>query len=148
MEAMTRAIWAGLSVQEKEELLHGMIALCPAGMEYIGVRTFERFGQRTETGIFMHAGREFVFVPGDHVTLGWSQWQDGMNEETAADLSETVSEYGIEDVDSFLASQMSPVREAAIAPMLVECHIQSLGWIEATEEEACTRDGFEFAAEL
>lgn len=148
MEALTRAIWAGLSVQEKEELLHGMIALCPAGMEYIGVRTFERFGQRTESGIFMHAGREFVFVPGDHVTLGWSQWQDGMNEQTSADLSETVSEYGVEDVDSFLASQMSPVREAAIAPMLVECHAQSLGWIEVTEKEALAVHGSEFAAEL
>lgn len=148
MEALTRAIWAGLSVQEKEELLHEMIALCPAGMEYIGIRTFERFGQRTETGIFMHAGREFVFVPGDRVTLGWSQWQDGMNEETSADLSETVSEYGVEDVDSFLASQMSPMREAAIAPMLVESHTQSLGWIEVTEEEALAVHGSEFAAEL
>ncbi|MGG4131939.1 hypothetical protein ABEW19_27170 [Paenibacillus illinoisensis] len=148
MEALTRGMWTGLSVQEKEKLLHGMIALCPAGMEYIGVRTFERFGQRTETGLFLHAGREFVFVPGDRVTLGWNQWQDGMNEETSADLSETVSEYGVEDVDSFLTSQMSPVREAAIAPMLVECQIQSLGWIEVTEEEALAVHGSEFAAEL
>ncbi|WP_336783921.1 hypothetical protein [Paenibacillus illinoisensis] len=148
MEALTRGMWTGLSVQEKEKLLYGMIALCPAGMEYIGLRTFERFGQRTETGLFLHAGREFVFVPGDRVTLGWNQWQDGMNEETSADLSETVSEYGVEDVDSFLTSQMSPVREAAIAPMLVECQIQSLGWIEATEEEALAGHGSEFAAEL
>lgn len=148
MEALTRAIWAGLSVQEKEKLLQGMIALCPEGMEYIGVRTFERFGQRTETGVFMYAGREFVFVPGDHVTLGWSQWQEGMNEETSAALSEAISEYGIEDGDSFLASQMSPVREAAIAPMLVECLTQSLGWIDVTEEEALAGHEPGFAAEL
>ncbi|MEO2205990.1 hypothetical protein ABGV42_19865 [Paenibacillus pabuli] len=148
MEACTRGIWAGLSFQEKEQLLRGMIALCPSGMEYIGVRMFERFGQRTETGVFLHAGREFVFVPGDRVTLGWNRWQDGMNEETSADLFETVSEYGVEDVRAFLAGQMSPVRDAAIAPMLVECGTQSLGWIEVTEEEACARHEPDFAAEL
>ncbi|MGF9700427.1 hypothetical protein [Paenibacillus sp. MABNR03] len=148
MALLTRGIWAGLSVLAKEELLRRMVDRGPAGMEYAGVRAFERYGQRIETGMFSHAGRSFVFVPGDRVTLGWNRWQDGMNQETSADLHETVIEYGVEDVDSFLASQMSPMREVDIAPMLVECGTQSLGWIEVTEEEALAQNEPDFAAEL
>ena len=43
-----------------------------------------------------------MFVPGDQVTLGWDRWQHGMNEETSADLHETVSEYGVEDGAQYL----------------------------------------------
>ncbi|WP_405154015.1 hypothetical protein [Paenibacillus sp. FSL K6-0108] len=148
MEALNRDAWVGLSAQQKEELLRGMVIHFPAGMQYKGLETFERFGQRMETGVFSYEEQRFVFVPGDWVTLGWDRWQDGMDKETSADLLETVSEYGVEDVDSFLSSQMSPVREVYIAPMLVECTNRSLGWIEVTEAEAIAQENAYFAEEL
>lgn len=148
MGPLNRDVWEELSAQEKEERLRNLLSHFPTGMKYEGLETFERFGQRIETGVFSNDAQKFVFVPGDQVTLGWDRWQDGMNEETSADLLETVSEYGVDDVDSFLSSQMSPVREVHIAPMLVECSNHSLGWIEVTEAEAMAQESAFFAEEL
>ncbi|WP_128103628.1 hypothetical protein [Paenibacillus sp. DCT19] len=148
MESLQRSVWEGLSALEKEEWMHTIARQLPEQMRYEGLQTFERYGQRTETGVFVCGGQQFVFVPGDRVTLGWDGWQEGMNEETSADMLETVSEYGVEDVDSFLSDQMSPVREVEIAPMLVECRTHSLGWTEVTEEEAVEQDDTDFAAAL
>ncbi|MCG7380445.1 hypothetical protein MH215_26060 [Paenibacillus sp. ACRSA] len=148
MESLQRSVWVGLSTPEKEEWMQTIVRKLPEQMRYDGLQTFERYGQRTETGVFVCGGQKFVFVPGDRVTLGWDGWQEGMNEATSTDLLETVSEYGIEDVDSFLSDQMSPVREVEIAPMLVECCAHSLGWIKVTEEEARKQGDPDFAAAL
>ncbi|MGO4734171.1 hypothetical protein [Paenibacillus sp. 2KB_22] len=148
MEALSRDMWLELNAQDKEAWMRKLVRQLPEGMVYEGLETFERFGQRIETGVFTHEEERFVFVPGDRITLGWDRWQHGMNEETSADLHETVSEYGVEDVDSFLASQMSPVREVTIAPMLVECELISLGWIEVSEEEAFAQEDPDFPAAL
>ncbi|WP_440112858.1 hypothetical protein [Paenibacillus sp. QZ-Y1] len=148
MKQLNRGMWEGLSAQEKDEWLRSIISHLPAGMNYEGLETFERFDQWIVTGVFSYDEERFVFVPGDRVTLGWDRWQNGMNEETSADLLEIVSEYGVEDVDSFLSSQMSPVREVDIAPMLVECSNHSLGWIEVTEAEAMAQENAFFAEEL
>ena len=43
-------------------------------MTFLGLHTFDRWGQSCITGIFEKDGREFVFVPGDTVTLGWEQF--------------------------------------------------------------------------
>lgn len=98
--------------------------------------------------MFTHEEERFVFVPGDRVTLGWAQWQDGMDEATSDDFQETADTQGIEDVQAFLASQMSPVREVTIGPMLVECETISLGWIEVTEEEAFAQEHDDFPEAL
>lgn len=148
MEALTRNVWQGLSEQDKQEWMHRIELLLPEGMKYEGLQTFERYGQRTQTGVFTHDEQRFVFVPGDQVTLGWEKWHNGMNEETSEELHETVSEYGVQNVDSFLASQMSPVREVNIGPMLVECETIPLGWIEVTEEEAFAQEHEDFPKAL
>lgn len=148
MKPLNRDVWEGMSAQEKEERLRDLVNHLPTGMKYGGLETFARFGQRIETGVFSYDEQRFVFVPGDRVTLGWDRWKDGMNEQTSADLLETVSEYGVEDVDSFLSSQMSPVREVHIAPMLVECSNHSLGWFEVTEAEAMAQESTYFVEEL
>ena len=148
MEALGRDMWQELNAQDKEAWMRKLIHQLPEGMVYEGLETFERFGQRIQTGVFTHEEERFVFVPGNRITLGWDRWQYGMNEETSADLHETVSEYGVEDVDSFLASQMSPVRTVNIAPMLVECENISLGWIEVSEEEAFAQEDSDFPAAL
>ncbi|WP_145414478.1 formylglycine-generating enzyme family protein [Paenibacillus xylanexedens] len=148
MEALTRSVWQGLSEQDKQEWMQRIVLQLPEGMQYEGLQTFERYGQRTQTGVFTHDEQRFVFVPGDQVTLGWEKWHHGMDEQTTADLHETASSYGIEDVQSFLAGQMSPVRAVNIGPMLVECETTSLGWIEVTEEEAFAQEHDDFPKAL
>ncbi|WP_342552892.1 hypothetical protein [Paenibacillus sp. FSL R7-0652] len=148
MEALMRDVWQGLSEQEKQEWMQRIALQLPEGMQYEGLQTFERYGQRTQTGVFTHDEQRFVFVPGDQVTLGWEKWHHGMDEQTTADLHETASSYGIKDVQSFLAGQMSPVREVNIGPMLVECETISLGWIEVTEEEAFAQEHDDFPKAL
>lgn len=48
-----------------------------------------RWGQSCTTGLFEKGGREFVFVPGDTVILGWESFVQGMdkaNQEELADI--------------------------------------------------------------
>ena len=40
---------------------------------------FSRWGQSCTTGVFEKSGREFVFVPGDTVILGWEGFTQGMD---------------------------------------------------------------------
>lgn len=41
-------------------------------MTFLGLYTFDHWGQSCTTGIFKKNGREFVFVPNDAVKLGWN----------------------------------------------------------------------------
>ena len=43
---------------------------------------FSRWGQSCTTGLFEKGGREFVFVPGDTVTLGWEALSKGWTRPT------------------------------------------------------------------
>ncbi|CAH1220710.1 hypothetical protein [Paenibacillus sp. JJ-223] len=146
LQHLNRTAWAALSSVEKEQYLQELTEL-PEGVAYEGLRKFERYGRCTETGVFSYEQRDFVFVPGDLVTLGWDGWHEGMNEETAIDIRETFSEYGVHDIDAYLREFSSPVREVHISPMLVECQARSLGWFEVSEEEAMAWDDGEFAKE-
>ena len=40
---------------------------------------FSRWGQSCTTGLFEKDGREFVFIPGDTVILGWESFVQGMD---------------------------------------------------------------------
>ena len=40
---------------------------------------FSRWGQSCITGLFEKGSREFIFVPGDTVTLGWEGFVQGMD---------------------------------------------------------------------
>ena len=67
---------------EKQVLMESLAARYD--MTFLGLHTFDRWGQSCTTGIFRKDGREFVFVPGDTVTLGWEGFVQGM-----ADISGT-----------------------------------------------------------
>lgn len=54
----------------KKQALMERVAVC-YDMTFLGLYTFDRWDQSCTTGIFKKGGREFVFVPGDTVTLGW-----------------------------------------------------------------------------
>ena len=57
---------------------------------------FSRWGQSCTTGVFEKAGREFVFVPGDTVTLGWESFAQGMDKANLEELAELFAEIGYE----------------------------------------------------
>ena len=47
---------------------------------------FSRWGQSCTTGLFEKGGREFVFVPGDTVILGWESFVQGMDKANQEEL--------------------------------------------------------------
>lgn len=58
-------------------------------MTFKELYAFSRWGQSCTTGLFEKGGREFVFVPGDTVILGWESFVQGMdkaNQEELADI--------------------------------------------------------------
>ena len=55
-------------------------------MTFRSLYAFSRWGQSCTTGVFEKNGWEFVFVPGDTVTLGWEQFAVGLNQESREEL--------------------------------------------------------------
>ena len=94
------------------------------------LHTFDRWGQNCTTGIFKKDGREFVFVPGDTVTLGWEQFAVGLNQESREELEYLFREWEMEpqNPEEMIRESMAPVRQAAIGPMLVGRELEELCW--------------------
>ncbi|MFF2089775.1 hypothetical protein [Paenibacillus sp. NPDC058174] len=148
MTALNRQAWSELSSTEKEAVMQDLASKLPQGFQFQGLQTFQRYGVTNETGIFTYKEAEFVFVPGNQVTLGWESWDQGMDEATREDLLETLGEYDIEDADQYLRDQMSPVREAAIGAMLVERAARSAGWQQVPLQDLPLLDEPEIEEEL
>lgn len=125
-ERLLRPQFAKLSEAEKQVIMQQLAAQYE--MEFKQLITFSRWGQANTTGLFSKGGSEFVFVPGDTVTLGWEHFVDGLNEESAEDLQSDLEEFGQDNVEDFLRSLMTPVHQAQIAPMLVERQLNEIGW--------------------
>ena len=90
---------------------------------------FSRWGQSCTTGVFEKAGREFVFVPGDTVTLGWEGFVQGMDKANLEELAELFAEIEYEGTaEKFLQQSMAPVRQVTIGPMLVGRKLEEIGW--------------------
>ena len=66
-----------IETTEKQALMESLAARYT--MTFLGLHTVDRWGQSCTTGIFKKDGQEFVFVPGDTVTLGWEQFAVGLN---------------------------------------------------------------------
>ena len=98
-------------------------------MKFKELYAFSRWGQSCTTGIFEKDGWEFVFVPGDTVTLGWEKFAVGLNQESREELEYLFREWEIErDPEDFIRESMAPVRQAAIPPMLVGRELEEIGW--------------------
>ena len=67
-ENLFRTQFDQLENTEKQALMERLAARYD--MTFHGLHTFDHWGQNCTTGIFEKDGREFVFVPGDTVTLG------------------------------------------------------------------------------
>lgn len=91
--------------------------------------TFSRWGITTESAVFEYEDSEFVFVPGDTVTLGWNCFSQGMDNDTRNELLDELNEFGLDiTIEEFLDSCTSPVRQVTIGPMLVERKFQEYGY--------------------
>jgi len=98
-------------------------------MTFLGLQCFDRWGQSCTTGIFEKDGQEFVFVPGDTVTLGWEQFVIGLNQESLEELNYLFQEWEIEqDPEELIGENMTPIRRVEIGPMLVGRKLEEIGW--------------------
>ena len=80
---------------------------------------FSRWGQSCTTGLFEKGGREFVFVPGDTVILGWEGFIQGMDKANQEELADIFAEIEYEgSVEEFLRQGMTPVRQVTIGQSL------------------------------
>ncbi|WP_205527762.1 SUMF1/EgtB/PvdO family nonheme iron enzyme [Listeria costaricensis] len=127
-----RAEYQALPLADKEKLLKQRIQHFP-DFQFKRMERFEAFGQITETGVFQYKdGGEFVFVPGDTVTLGWNAETSQMNEETRQEIEQMLGDLQLEQ---FLNENCTPVRTAVISPMLVERDVNEIGWKITSETD-------------
>lgn len=128
-EKLFRPRFKQMNLAEKQALMESLAARY--GMEFLGLHSFERWGQSCTTGIFEKSGREFVFVPGDFITLGWEKFAVGLNQDSQEELKYLFEEWEIDCTpEEFIRENMAPVRQAIINPMLVGRELEELCWEE------------------
>ena len=133
-EKLFRTQFNQIEITEKQALMESLAARYT--MTFLGLQPFDRWGQNCTTGIFKKDGREFVFVPGDTVTLGWEEFAVGLDQDSREELDDLFQEWEIEqDPDEMIRESMALVRQAAIGPMLVGRELEELCWEPVTMEE-------------
>ena len=126
-EKLFRPQFNRMETSEKKALMESLAARY--NMTFLGLHTFDRWGQNCTTGIFEKDEREFVFVPGDTVTLGWEQFAVGLNNDSKEELDYLFKEWEMErDPEEMIRESMAPVRQATIGPMLVGRKLEELCW--------------------
>ena len=126
-EKLSRPQFNQMDTTEKQALMESLAA--HYDMTFLGLHTFDRWGQSCITGIFEKDGREFVFVPGDTVTLGWEQFAVGLNQESREELEYLFREWEMErDPEEMIRESMAPARQVAIGPMLVGRELEEINW--------------------
>ena len=127
-EKLSRPQFNQMDTTEKQTLMESLAARYD--MTFLGLHTFDRWGQSSTTGIFEKDGRKFVFVPGDTVTLGWEQFAVGLNQESREELEYLFREWEMEpqNPEEMIRESMAPVRQVAIGPMLVGRELEEINW--------------------
>ena len=126
-EKLFRPEFHQMETAEKQALMERLAARY--AMAFLGLHTFDRWGQSCATGVFEKDGREFVFVPGDTVTLGWDHFAAGLDPDSREELDELFREWEIEQSpEALIRESMAPVRQATIGPMLVGRKLEELCW--------------------
>ncbi len=128
MGLFKRENWNKLNSDIKENLMLELLGQLPEGFSFKGLESYSRYGQSIQTGVFLFQMVEFVFVPGDTVTLGWDGWQEGLNESNI----DWLNAFNIEpdEIDEYLKIRVSPVRTIEISPMIVEVKVRDIVWRE------------------
>lgn len=114
-KALFRPQFDQLFPEKKQALMEQLAEQYHFG--FVRMERFDRWGQSCTTGIFEKDGREFVFVPGDTVTLGWERFAVGLNQDSQEELEYLFQEWDLEqDPAEFIGESMAPVRQAAHRP--------------------------------
>ena len=92
------------------------------GMSYKGLLHFSgRRRKEITTGIFEKERAQFIFIPGDTVTMGWAGFSEGLTAGSIEELREVFEEMEFKGTyEEFLAPMLTPQRTAEIMPMLAE----------------------------
>lgn len=126
-EKGSRSQFSKMDTAEKQALMERLANRYD--MTFLGLQPFDRWGQSCTTGVFEKNSREFVFVPGDTVTLGWEQFAVGLNQESREELEYLFREWEMEwDPVDLIGENMAPVRQASIGPMLAGRELEELCW--------------------
>ena len=114
-ETLSRPRFNQMETPEKQALMEKLAARYD--MTFLGLHTFDRWGQSCTTGVFGKDGREFVFVPGDRVTLGWERFAIGLSQESREELEYLFREWEMEgDPEEMIGEGMAPVRQGGPPP--------------------------------
>ncbi|MCH5204740.1 MAG: hypothetical protein J1F03_08315 [Oscillospiraceae bacterium] len=118
-ERLIRAQFNGLSEPEKVEIMKSLAERYQ--MNFKEISNFSRWEKSSATGIFEKDGADFVFVPGDAVTLGWASFSEGLTADSAEELREVYEEFEFDGTyEEFLGSMLTSPHTVEIMPMLAE----------------------------
>ena len=135
MENLYNEAYSLLPIEEKKEILENLAK--KYNMELLRFETFSKYSKSTFTAVFKYKESEFVFVPGDTVTLGYEGLPKNLSDETLKGLKYCLDE--TEDLDTvlgeYIRDNFSKLRKVPIKPMLVERKLQTVAWKKANLEE-------------
>ena len=135
MENLYNEVYSLLPMEEKKEILENLAK--KYNMELLRFETFSKYSKSTFTAVFKYKESEFVFVPGDTVTLGYEGLPKNLSNETLEALNSCLDE--TEDLNTvlgeYIRDNFSKLRKATIKPMLVERDLQTVAWRKSNLEE-------------
>lgn len=132
MENLYNEAYSLLPIEEKKEILENLAKRY--NMELLRFETFSKYSKSTFTAIFKYKESEFVFVPGDTVTLGYEGLPKNLSDESLDQLK-YFSKNPNEFLEEYIRENFSKVRKATIKPMLVERDLQTVAWRKSNLEE-------------
>ena len=132
MENLYNEAYSLLPMEEKKEILENLAK--KYNMELLRFKTFSKYSKSTFTAVFKYKESEFVFVPGDTVTLGYEGLPKNLSDESLEQLK-YFSENPNEFLEEYIRENFSKVRKVTIKPMLVERKLQTVAWKKANLEE-------------
>ena len=132
MENLCNEVYSLLPIEEKKEILENLAK--KYNMELLRFETFSKYSKSTFTAVFKYKESEFVFIPGDTVTLGYEGLPKNLSNESLDQLK-YFSENPNEFLEEYIRENFSKVRKATIKPMLVERDLQTVAWRKSNLEE-------------
>ena len=132
MKNLYNSIYSVLPEEKKKEILENLAK--KYNMEILKFETFNKYSKSIFTAIFKYKESEFVFVPGDTVTLGYEGLPKNLSDESLEQLK-YFSENPNEFLEEYIKDNFSKVREVTIKPMLVERNLQTVAWKKSNLEE-------------
>ena len=102
MKDLYNDIYSKLPEEKKKEILKNLAK--KYNMEILRFETFSKYSKSTFTAIFKYKESEFVFVPGDTVTLGYEGLPKNLSDETLEGLKyclDELKEFNIKLLDEY-----------------------------------------------